>query len=303
MRASDLAFHGSHYSITLVKSKRAELGLDGDDGKRGRAIEFPTIEPWPEVVDGAELLDEIAGVVRRHVVLTDYSRDAVALWIVHTYLIDRFLISPKLTIRSATKGCGKSTLLDTLARLVARPMQAASITAAAIFRTIEAFHPTLLIDECDSFVSQDDALRGVLNASHRADGAVIRTTGEDFEPRSFRVYSAVALAGIGSLAATLVDRSIIIDLQRRLSGEPIEQLRVGQTGHFDDIARRIVRWVADHGERVGQIVPVMPRELFNRQADNWLPLLSIGDAAGGPWAKRASGCGNGDASPPCGRRR
>ena len=31
----------------LVVAKRTELGLDGDDGKQGQAIEFPEPEPWP----------------------------------------------------------------------------------------------------------------------------------------------------------------------------------------------------------------------------------------------------------------
>jgi hypothetical protein len=40
----------------LVKAKRPTT----DDGKQGRAISFPEPEPWPDSVDGAELLDGIA---------------------------------------------------------------------------------------------------------------------------------------------------------------------------------------------------------------------------------------------------
>jgi hypothetical protein len=125
---------------TLVKDKRAELGLDGaDDGMQGHAIEFPTPEQWPEPVDGAVLLDEIATAVRSHVVLDDHARDATALWVVHTYIIKLFSISPKLFIRSAARGCGKSTLLDVLAHVVVRPMLAANIPRQRRFASSRSF--------------------------------------------------------------------------------------------------------------------------------------------------------------------
>ena len=43
----------------LMQAKRAELGLDADDGKQGHAIEFPDARAVAEPVNGAELLDEI----------------------------------------------------------------------------------------------------------------------------------------------------------------------------------------------------------------------------------------------------
>ena len=268
------------------KAKRAELGLDGDDEKQGHAIEFPEPEPWPQPVDGAVLLDEIAAAVRSHVVLDDHSRDATALWIVHTYIIKLFSISPKLFIRSATRGCGKSTLLDVLAHLVARSMLAANVTTATVFRIIEKFQPTLLIDEVDSFLKENEELRGVLNASHRYDGVVPRLVGEDHEPRNFSVYTAIALAGIGGLHATLLDRSVVVDLQRRKVSEPVASLRIGKTAHLDVLVSKILRWVADNNDRLAAAEPTMPPGVINRLADNWHALLVIAETAGGKWPER-----------------
>jgi hypothetical protein len=272
---------------SLVKAKRAELGLDGGDDKQGEAIEFPAPDPWPKPIDGAALLDEIANAVRKHVVMTDQARDAVALWALHTYVIRRFAISPKLFVRSAAKGCGKSTLLEVLSHFVARPMLAANITTATAFRIIAKHQPTLLIDEVDTFLGDNEELRGILDASHRHDGHVPRLVGDNYEPRNFRVYTAVALAGIGSLHSTLMDRAIIVDLQRRRAGEPIASLRIGKTGHLDDIARRMVRFIADNEERIAAMEPAMPGGMINRAADNWLALLAIADVAGGAWPQRA----------------
>ena len=72
--------------------------------------------------------------------------------------------------------------------------------------------PTLLIDEADFFLRDNEELRGVLNSGHRRGGHVIRIVGEDFEPRAFSTFSPCAIALIGRLPATLHDRAIHIRL-------------------------------------------------------------------------------------------
>jgi hypothetical protein len=262
------------------------MGLDGGDGLQGRPVEFPEVEPWPRPVDGAKLIDDIATAIRGHVVMSNEARDTCALWVIHTYLIRHFTVSPKLSIKSPVKGCGKSTLLDALKHLAHRAVTTESIRPAALFRMIETYHPTLCIDEVDTFVGKDLELQGMLNASHRYDGHVTRTVGETFEPRQFTVYAPIALSGIGRLTATLADRSLPIVLHRKLPKETIMQLRVGRTGHLEELRRRIVRWIADHGEQVGAREPALPDFLVNRAADNWFPLFAIAEVAGGDWPQR-----------------
>ncbi len=75
--------------------------------------------------------------------------------------------------------------------------------------------PTLLIDEADTFLPENEELLGILNSGHRRGGSVLRTVGEEFEPPSFSTHSACAVALIGKLPATLADRSVPIELLRR----------------------------------------------------------------------------------------
>lgn len=271
----------------VVAAKRAELGLDDGDGKlQGHAISFPEPEPWPDPVVGEALLDDIANAIRRHVVLSDHARDAAALWVLHTHLINCFFISPRAGVCSPVKGCAKSLLLDVLTHLVWRPQLTANVTPAAIFRVIEAHQPTLLIDEADTFLYDNDGLRGVLNGNRRS-SQVLRTVGDQHEVRAFATYSACAIALIGSLPDTLHDRAIGIDLKRRLRSETIEPYRPDRAGHLDVLARKEVRWAADNAERVAATEPEMPAGIINREADNWRPLLAIADVAGGDWPDRA----------------
>jgi hypothetical protein len=176
----------------MVKGKRAELGLDTEnDTKAGRPIAFPELEPWPEPVDGAALLDELVEAIGGHVVMLDHFSHTGALWVLHTHLIDKLSITPRLAIYSPTKRCGKTTLLDVLGRLVRRPKMAADISPSAIFRVVEAHRPTLLIDEADTFLPGNDDMRRLLNSGYQRNGTAIRNVGEssNYEPREFSTYA------------------------------------------------------------------------------------------------------------------
>jgi putative DNA primase/helicase len=261
--------------------------IDGDGAKQGRGLTLPEPQPWHEPTDGGELLRGLSAAIRRHVVIPDHVADAVAMWVAHTYIVECFGISPRLAITSPEKGCGKTTLLDVLSRLVWRPLSTANATAAAIFRVVEMSRPTLLIDEADTFLRDNEELRGVLNSGHRRGGAVLRTVGDDHEPRPFATYSACAIALIGKLPATLADRSITAELRRRLASEAVEPFRHDRTTHLDILARKAARWASDNADCVRVADPDIPAGTFNRLADNWRPLLAIADAAGGEWPKRA----------------
>jgi putative DNA primase/helicase len=271
---------------TARQGKRGALGLKGGDETQGDELEFPEPEPWGEPIDGAALLAEI----NRYIILPERSAHAAALWVVHTYLLDHFDISPRLTIRSPTPRCGKSTFLRVLTGLVLRPLRASSVTPSIVFRVIQQHRPTFLLDEADTFFKDDEALRGVLDSGYEAGDVFMRnvSVGDNFRPRGFRTYGACAIAVIGTLHRTLIDRSIVIDLQRRLKNETIEHFRrKGAAADLKVIAGKIARWVADHGEAVGAIEASPLEALDDRANDKWEPFFAIAAVAGGPWPERA----------------
>jgi hypothetical protein len=98
----------------------------------------------------------------------------------------------------------------------------------------------------------------------------------------------MAIAFLKHLPPELHDRSVAIEMRRALPGERIEQFRIDRIGHLTNLARKIARWAQDHAARIGAADPDMPPGIYNREADNWRPLLAIADAAGGEWPKRAS---------------
>src|SRR5262249_36091719 len=137
----------------------------------------PDPEPWPEPVDGAALLNELAAVFKRFVVLPPSADEALALWTLHTYAFQLREVTAYLGIESPEKRWGKTTLLGVLSRLVSRPVVAANISPPAFFRVIEETRPTLLVDEADTFLHGNENLRGILNSGYSRTSAYVVRVG------------------------------------------------------------------------------------------------------------------------------
>jgi hypothetical protein len=255
---------------------------------QGQAVTLTEPTPWDEPVNGVMLLGELVGAIRRHVVLPESAADAVALWILHTHALNAAQITPRLAILSPEKRCGKTTMLKMLSRLVRRPLPTTNVTAAALFRTIEKFQPTLLVDEADTFLSEREELRGILNTGHDRLGAeVIRCVGDDAEPRRFATWAPVALAAIGKIHDTLSDRSVVIGMKRRTADESVAPLRRKHQAELAPLPRKCARWAADNAAQLTGLEVEGPPELNDRAADNWEALFAIADVAGGEWPARA----------------
>ena len=93
-------------------------------------------EPWPNPVDGADLLDDIGDAIRKYMVMPDGSADTVALWALFTHCHNAFGVSALLAIHTPTPECGKTTLFA-FGKMVSRPLPSSNVTAAVLFRAVE----------------------------------------------------------------------------------------------------------------------------------------------------------------------
>jgi hypothetical protein len=159
-------------------------------------------------------LDLVHHLLWRYVDITPHQFVAVSLWIAHTFVYQRFTVTPRLMVTSPVRGCGKTTVLDLLEAMCVRPIKSDSITAGSICHAVDREHPTLLIDEADNLgLAVNGALRAVLNSGHRRGGKVTRYHGG--QARFFSTFSPVAVAAIGTLPLPLMHRSIVIYMARR----------------------------------------------------------------------------------------
>ena len=286
-----------YIKIRKAEAKKLEIGVSMLDTlikearKKAEKPEeniFPEIEPWKEAVNGEELLTEIASTIKRFIVCQPETAYAATLWIAMTWLMDAVQVAPLAVITAPEKRCGKTQLLEIIGKMSSKPMFASSITPAALFRSIELWRPTLLIDETDAFLKDNEDMRGLLNAGHtRTSAFTIRTVGDEHTPKTFNVWGAKALCGIGKLADTIMDRAITLELRRKLDCERVERIRHAEAGLFETLQMKLFRFAEDHEDDIQKARPSLPEELHDRAQDNWEPLLAIADIAGGIWPELA----------------
>ena len=213
------------------------------------ALPHWNVEPSAEPVDGAALLNNLRQVFRRYVVLPKGADIALPLWVLHAWTMDAGDISPLMVLVSPTKRCGKTSVLIVLYFLTPRSELSSNITAPALFRYIEDVRPTLLIDEADSFVKDNEELRGILNSGHtKAAANVIRNV--DHKPRRFSTWAPKAIATIRALADTLEDRAIVVRLQRKPPGATVERLGRRDNAEFAALRSQAARWAADNFDKL-----------------------------------------------------
>jgi putative DNA primase/helicase len=246
------------------------------------------VDPLSEPVVSAKLLDDLAATFERHVVLPKYAAQALALWVLHSWTLDASEVSPFIVLKSPVMRCGKTTVLVILQFLTPKSELASNISPAAIYRYIEQDRPTLLIDEADTFVNGGDEIRGILDSGHtKASAYVIRNVeiGGEYQAKRFSTWAPKAIATIGRLADTVADRSITILMQRKTPGQKVERLRRRDNPHFAALRGGAARFAQDALVTLtaADDLTDIPTELHDRAADNWRPLLTIADHAGGQW--------------------
>lgn len=241
-----------------------------------------------EPISPAELLTDISNVSERFIVCPKETITAATLWAAMTWFVDVIQVAPLAVITAPEKRCGKSQMLFLLSRIVNRPLAASNITPAALFRSIDAWQPTLLIDEADTFMRENEELRGLINCGHTRESAyTIRVVGDDHTPKKFLVWGAKALAGIGKLPDTIMDRSITLELRRKKPEESTERLRHAESDLFIVLAKKLARFAQDYSEIIRTAKPELPQSLNDRAQDNWEPLFAIAEIAGTEWLQRA----------------
>jgi putative DNA primase/helicase len=269
----------------LVAKRRAKLEANAEAAP---LYEHWNVEPWPEPVEGSILLLAITKRIRRHVVLTQDQATAVALWIMLTWVHEQAVVhSPILLATSAEANSGKSTLLGLIGFLV-RQALSVSISGPALFRSIEKWGPTFVIDEADTSLVNNDDLKEVVNSSWTRGQSVFRCDPETHDPRPYSTFCPKALGMKGrKLPDTTLSRTIIIEMKRKLPDETVEDFDYLDDDGLARLRQQLARWADDNGAALTAATPEIPPGFHNRVRANWKLLLAIAENAGDEWKRAA----------------
>lgn len=246
---------------------------------------------------GAAILDDVHAFIGRFVAYpSPHAREAHALWIAHTHLMDLWDSTPRIAFLSPEPGSGKSRALEVTEPLVPRAIEAVNVTPAYLFRKVgkSDVRPTILHDEIDTVfgprAKDNEEVRGLLNAGHRRHGVAGRCQmrGREVFTEEIPAYCAVALAGLGGLPDTILSRCVIVNMRRRLPSERVEPYRRRINGpEGQRIGARLAAWAEAIEADITGVFPVMPEGIADRDADVWEALIAVADAAGGDWPARS----------------
>ena len=245
---------------------------------------------------GVELLDDVDTYLARYVAFPSVeARHAVTLWTAHCHAVSAFESTPRLALLSPEKGSGKTRTLEVLGLVVPEPVHAVNMSPAALFHMVADGHPTLLLDEADTYLGISSAkshedLRGLINAGHRRGAQAYRAevSGRSVNVVAFPAFAPCAVAGIGDLPDTILDRAVVIAMKRRAPDEHVDPFRERVAGPgAEQLAGRLAKWGIGSTGDLAVAWPDMPDGITDRAADVWEPLLAIADHAGGHWPDRA----------------
>jgi hypothetical protein len=210
------------------------------------------VEPADSPVDGAALLNALTECIRRHVVLTKDQTTVVALWIMLTWVHEQAAVhSPILLATSAEANSGKSTLLGLIGFLVRRSLVSVTISGPALFRSIEKWSPTFVLDEADTSLVNNEDLKEVINSGWTRGQSVVRCDPETNDPRAYRTFCPKAIGMKGrKLPDTTLSRCLIIEMERKLPSETVADFNHLDNEGFASLRGQLVRWADDNGTRI-----------------------------------------------------
>ena len=177
--------------------------------------QFPITEATP--YESTETLwNEVRKCVYAH---WDYPEstayDILTSWIFATYTLPKWKAVPYLFAFGAHE-TGKTRMLEILAQLSFRGWLALYVTVANLYRPVEAWKPTVFLDETETYAKQYE-IRALLNGSYRKGQLVPRQTQKpdgEYETKFYDCFSMKALAGTKELAQTLQSRCITLRMSR-----------------------------------------------------------------------------------------
>lgn len=207
--------HTQPFFIVRKKSTQLQFVSETNDNTY-------TYKPYPKVPwmlptepkdygSTVELWNEVKQCLYDHIDLPDSeSYNVLTAWVFASWLTEKWTIAPYI-FAFGSFGTGKTRIMEVASKLCLRGWLALYMSTASLYRPVEAWHPTLFLDEAEVYGNKHEMI-GLLNGSYRKGQYVARQkeTDGDYETEFFDCFSFKGIAGTKELAKTLQSRCIIL---------------------------------------------------------------------------------------------
>src|SRR5215467_14269543 len=264
--------------------------LIGDEEAK---IESGEVEPWPEPVATLALLSELETQFRRYIIVhREPVAVAITLWICFAWCHGIATYSPILVIQGGDTATAKTTASKMIALLTPRAYVVAEPRGATLYRLVDRYRPTLIVDDADRLLPRRPDLAHIVNVSWTR-GTTIPRVDARGDIHHYDPFCPKVLNGIGLTAhldRATQTRCITAELLPKLASEKVANFRHAiRDERFLTLRRKLARWAADNMSVLANADPAMPEALGDRQQMNWELLFAIADLAGGDWPAKARG--------------
>jgi hypothetical protein len=188
------------HEVVLFPSAPAEYGTDG------------------------ELLSAVRSFIHRYVDLSPAFEELAASYVLFTWIYDAFEELPYLRVRG-DYGSGKSRFLLAVGSLCYKPIFASGTsTVSPIFRILDAFRGTLIVDEADFRLSDEKAeVVKILNNGNAKGFPVLRSEAgsrREFDPRAYAVFGPKLVATRGFFEDKALESRCLTE---EMGGRPLRE--------------------------------------------------------------------------------
>lgn len=283
-------FHTSHLleledseaNSAMERSKECATRSSNDirvmQSKKTKSVDqFELI--WPIVMaqpyeTEAQLYAEVRGFFEAHVDFVDARHfDVLASVVLLTYRLREFDKTPYIFLLGPPNS-GKTRVLECLKELCNLPLLSSTLTPAAIYQCLSMWHPTLLLDETELYRLKSERaveIQGILNAGYRRGQFAIRGSKDGNEPKLYDVFGLKAMAGIEPIYVTVMQRCLIINMEKTLKELPLSVHHA-----LSERLRAQLEYYASHHELVSMNEDGLAREIGDaRVAELFIPLIAV----------------------------
>lgn len=234
---------GEHWeyeeSVEISPAERLVPFSPANNLVKHQVVLFPS-EP-AEYGDEAALIARIRDFIRRYVDVSEDFEVVVTYYVLFTWIYDAFHEVPYVRVRGGY-GSGKTRFLLTVGSLCRLPIFAsAASTVSPVFRLLDSFRGTLVLDEGDFRLSDEKAeIVKLLNSGNAKGFVVLRTevsSKREFDPRAYHVFGPKLIATRGFFQDRALESRCVTEDMR--GGALRSEIPLNLDERFHDEARAI----------------------------------------------------------------